>query len=469
MRRTGILAWISPKVEPFRHEAVTLARTMSPEGFEYTWKQTNPHLMMKITACLMGSLITMVPAVLADVPAASENPVVVESARLLPADLLVGPSFRVRSLAVTDGYLAHFEVDTDFGTFNAVGLSGVRARVVEAEALRKLAETSKSDLFQEGLKRSVEQPVEAVKNIVKHPVDSVKQAPATVGHFFIKAGSAVGRGVTTLAARTKEDVEDADTDAAEATANFGKGLGRAARNAAGFEKARLDTARQLGVDPYSDNPLLQEEMDKVTWAFFAGGLPLRLGAVVVSAGTVVVATKMVGIPEDTYAMTKAELALKDEAALQAMGVSLEDIKDFQIQRFLGVTRRHRIVNSLEAMPKAGGRGNIVRLANSCSSPEQADFLVSALSMLAGRQASGGSDYKAVKVIGRLPAGETTAGELQVPAPVDFVTWTEDVRAFAARDDLGPGPKSVIHTGTLSQDATAGFLAAGWRIVKVSYP
>ena len=85
------------------------------------------------------------------------------------------------------------------------------------------------------------------------------------------------------------------------------------------------------MDPYSDNTRLQEEMDKVTWAFFAGGLPLRIGAAVASAGVAVAATNMVGIPEETYALTQAELALRDNKSLAAMGLKEEDIKAFQIQ------------------------------------------------------------------------------------------------------------------------------------------
>lgn len=325
--------------------------------------------------------------------AAFELGVILKASDLLPAESLRGPSYRVRDQVATDGYMAHFEIDTDFGTFRAVGVPEVKRRIAEAEAIRKLVETSKSDLFAEGLRRSVEQPIDAVKNIVVHPVDSVKQAPKTVGHFFGKVGSAIGRGVAKTADRVGEAINSDGTDAGQAASAAGRGLGNAAKNAAGFDKAKLDTARQLGVDPYSDNERLQEEMDKVTWAFFAGGLPLRIGAAVASAGIAVAATEMVGIPEDTYALTSSELALRDERALAAIGVTAEDIKNFQIQRALSTTRRHRIVTYLEALPKAQGRGHIVRLANACSSPEQAEFLISALAILAERQRSGAAEMQ----------------------------------------------------------------------------
>jgi hypothetical protein len=394
----------------------------------------------------------------AEAPAAHETPVALNASDLLPAEQLRGPSHRVRDIVMTDGFLAHFEIDTDFGTFEAAGVPQVKLRIVEAEAIRKLVETSKGDLFAEGLKRSVTQPVDAVKNIVKAPVSSIKQAPKTVGHFFSKVGASVERGVNKI----KADKESGNgTSAAE--------VGESAKNAAGFDKAKLETARQLGVDPYSDNKRLQEEMDKVTWAFFAGGLPLRIGAAVASAGVALAATNMVGIPDDTYVLTKSELALRDNRSLAAMGLKEADINAFQIQPNLSTTRRHRIVKALEAMPAAAGRGKIILLANSCETTGQADFLVAALEMLAQRQSAGAADYKQLHVFGRLPGAGTATGMLEVPAPVDHVTWTEQVAAFASRDDLGTSPKTLIHTGKLSPATAAGFAAAGWKTAAVPYP
>jgi hypothetical protein len=390
--------------------------------------------------------------------AAYEQGALLNAADLLPADLLRGPSHRVREQVPTDGYMAHIKIDTDFGVFEAIGVPQVKRRVVEAEAIRKLVETSKSDLFAEGLKRSVAQPIDAVKNIVTNPVESVKRAPKTVGHFFSKVGSSIERGVH----KVKENSSDGRSPSAGE-------IGNAAKNAAGFDKAKLDTARQLGVDPYSDNARLQEEMDKVTWAFFAGGLPLRIGAAVASAGIALTATEMVGVPEETYALTQSELALRDQRSLAAMGLREKDIKDFQIQPHLSTTRRHRIVKSLEALPGAAGRGRIILLANSCKSAEHADFLVSALSMLAVRQLGGAADYKDLRVFGRLPGAITATGTLEVPAPVDHVTWTEQVASFARRDDLGTAPRLLVHTGKLSDAAAQGFKDAGWQTQAINYP
>lgn len=43
---------------------------------------------------------------------------------------------------------------------------------------------------------------------------------------------------------------------------------------------------------------------------------------------------MIGIPEDTYALTQSELALRDGRSLAAMGIADETIKTFQLYGLL---------------------------------------------------------------------------------------------------------------------------------------
>ena len=178
-----------------------------------------------------------------------------------------------------------------------------------------------------------------------------------------------------------------------------------------------------------------------------------------------------GAPGHLHLSAQAQEARRHDRlhAPEVEGVADAQIKRFQIQPALSTTRRHRIVLALQAMPKARGRGEIVRLANACTTPEEEDFLIGALAILAERQTTGAADYIALKVLGRLPGATSASGELHVPAPVDHVTWTEGVAGFARRDDLGAAPKVLLHTGTLSPTASAGLTAAGWKTVAVPYP
>ena len=50
-----------------------------------------------------------------------EAPANREAAEILPAELLRGPKYQVRDTVVSYGYMHHWTVDSDFGTFEAIG------------------------------------------------------------------------------------------------------------------------------------------------------------------------------------------------------------------------------------------------------------------------------------------------------------------------------------------------------------
>lgn len=374
---------------------------------------------------------------------------------LLGADA-AGPAYRVRELVPTDGYMAHFTIDSDYGDMDVIGTGLTRVRIHELQAIRKLLEVKKSDLFAEGVKRSIEQPVAAVKNIVKDPVASVKAVPKTVGHFFQKIGQSVGNA----AANIKENIENGEEG------NAAAGIGNAAKGIIGFESAKLECAKQLGVDPYTDNERLQQEIEKVSWVFFSGGLPLRIGAAMASGGASVAlkATKVVGLPDEIYSLTPAELALRNQEALTAVGASGDVIRHFLSNEALSITLRCSIVRSLQALGNLRGSVSVVEVAANCETRRQVEFLDQALMLLARRQQAGLASYTSLEVIGRLPAAVDSTGMLEIPAPVDYLSWTEGVAGFANRDDL-LGRKPVLLLGGGASERTRSELnALGWSVV-----
>jgi hypothetical protein len=388
-------------------------------------------------------------------PARFETPAVLSAAALLGPDA-AGPSHRVREQVLTDGYMAHFTIDSDFGEIECIGLGQAKARIHELGAIRKLVDMSKSDLFAEGMKRSLEQPVDAVKNIVKDPVGSVAAVPKTVGHFFKK----VGRSVSNAASNAKERSETGEkSDAAASVTRTTKGV-------IGFDAAKLECAKQLGVDPYTDNARLQSEIEKVSWAFFAGGLPLRVGAAVASGGAsmALTATKVVGLPDEIYALTPSELALRNEQAIESMGVAENISRRFASNEALSITLRRSIIRSLQALGEVKNRAAVIEVAANCEERRQVEFLDQALMLLANRQQSGKSAYSALEVVGRLPCAVDSSSVLQVAAPLDFLSWTPDVAEFAHRDDL-VGRKPVLLLGGRASERTRTELRAlGWTLV-----
>lgn len=383
-----------------------------------------------------------------------ELPAVLSAARLLGQDA-AGPSYRVREQVPTDGYMAHFTIDSDYGEFQCIGASQARARIREMEAIGKLMAVSKSDLFAEAVKRSIEQPIDAVKNIVKNPVDSVKAVPKSVGHFFKKVGKSVGNA----AANVRDRSEGGDD------AGAGTNISGAAKGIIGFDSAKLECAKQLGVDPYTDNARLQQEIEKVSWVFFSGGLPLRFGAAVASGGASVALTaaKVVGLPEEIYALTPSELSLRNQQAMEAMGVNDGIARKFLANEALTITLRRSIIRSLQALGDIKGRAAVIEVAAACDMRRQVEFLDQALTLLVQHHASGQAACIALEVLGRLPGALDTAGVFHIPAPVDYLSWTPEVAEFAQRDDLLGRKPLLLLAGGVSERTRNELATLGWTL------
>lgn len=395
-----------------------------------------------------------------------EPPVMLSAATLLAPEVRMGPSHRVRERVPTDGYMAHFTIDSDYGTFECIGIEDVQTCTHEVYAIKKLMDVSKSDLFADGLKRSIEQPVDAVKNIVKNPVGTAKELPKTVGHFFSKVGRSIETAADKVKAKANEEGGDGEERLGERAKVVGQGIGEVARGAIGYETARLACARQLGVDPYADNVRLQEEMEKVSWVFFAGGLPLKIGAAATSGGAsmALTGTKFVGLPDEVYTLTPSELNLRTLEALGNMKTSEALRRQFVSNPALSLTLQRSIVHSLEKIATVDGRAVVVELAASCIDRKQAEFLDRSLKIIVQRQQTLPVKYKEISVHGRLLGATDTSGALHVPAPVDYISWTEEVAAFAQRDDLAVRKPLLLLTGDASPQARAEIAAAGWTIV-----
>jgi len=191
---------------------------------------------------------------------------------------------------------------------------------------------------------------------------------------------------------------------------------------------------------------------------------LRIGAIAASGGasTALTATKVAGLPEDVYELTPGELALRDRQALEAFGVGAALIDELLSRPGLSISQRHRLVSLMGRLPAGPWRGELVAAALGVERPRQLVFLNDALERLVARHEA--APYAEVRVFGRLPAGLTKEGWIEVVAPVDFVSWTEEVAGFARRGDFA-GQRRLVSSGGFSPRASEGLKGAGWVIAR----
>lgn len=110
---------------------------------------------------------------------------------------------------------------------------------------------------------------------------------------------------------------------------------------------------------------------------------------------------------------------------------------------------------------------MIALAATATKEEEARFLAASVELLARLNVTG-VPIARVRAAGTV-IGVTAAGALVVPAPVDYLAWTERVSRFAARSDLRAARRGVWLGGRMSAPAQLGFTALGWTFHEVPLP
>ena len=189
-----------------------------------------------------------------------EPAAVLNAAQILPPELLSGPNHRVEERVYNDGYLNRYTVLSKFGGFVAVSTPMLRKRISEINAMVRMEQIQGTKEFTASLKEAGTDTLVGFKNLVTKPVDTVKGAASGLGAAFRRAGDA-------LTGPKRSDAEDSKI-----------------KDLIGFSKTKREYAYQLGVDAYTDNRKLQDRLNEIAWAGYAGGLTWAAAMAAVPGG-----------------------------------------------------------------------------------------------------------------------------------------------------------------------------------------
>ena len=155
-----------------------------------------------------------------------EEPPVLEAASLAPQDVpLQGAQYAVDAEVPTDGLLASFTIRSDFGPIEARGPGMLKLRVAEVEAVARLKEMKKTDVFIKSLSQSASALGGAMVNVATNTKEVAKAVPAGVGRFLERTVRSAKTAVQKIG-----DVKEigaavkAEAEAAQGTAALKKAL-----------------------------------------------------------------------------------------------------------------------------------------------------------------------------------------------------------------------------------------------------
>jgi hypothetical protein len=325
----------------------------------------------------------------------------------------------------TDGLLAHYTIQSDVGVFQANSTEMLKIRIAEIPAIQELTKTSKTKVFAQSLATNAARPVAAAGQMVMHPVETVKGLPSGVGRFFGRVGLA--------GQRLKEAAtEPEEASAGEKAGEFAKRTGKTTRDIFGYEQERRELAKKLHVDPYTTNPVLSKQLDDFALTAFRAHVGVTTTMSVFIPGSMAITATRV-VSQWVWDTPRADLIVQDEKALEELKVPEARIRTFMRNPVFPLSVQTAFIENLKRFAGVPGCVEAVELASSAESEEQARFLTDAVGMLARYHETQTPITRLM--VRRAIIGQDRNGAIVVQAPVDYVSWTQDMSYFANRPDF----------------------------------
>lgn len=445
-----------------------------------------PSLLREPRAWLAAGLLFVHAGAHASTPDC--GPDAVPASALASPTLLGAEDFRASPCATIVGGMAQFVLrphgadadDIEPAELRVESLDLLEIRAVEMEVVRRLRAQGAAGTAGRAAASSLVQTGSALAGVVTRPVESVIGLPAGMLRVFGHRATRYGQQASDLGERAYEAVSDealfdaslrpreAEPLPPEPEPWWQKGGGVAlklGKRWLGYNAARRELGRELGIDPYSTNPWLGAEMDRLAWSALVGrrGVGFGLGQIGGAAGTVLGESgrihRMVWEkpPEEVEAWNAARLA---PLACRA------DVQDafFDNSRYSPTLQTQAVDALLELAPQ-GGCESFLGLAASVQREAEARFVVDALQLMVAARPRFPTRFEIFGEALVLRDGEE---RLWLALPVDLLQWTPETADFFADPALARvADKRLLLARDASPRARAALLADGWAVVEQS--
>jgi hypothetical protein len=334
------------------------------------------------------------------------------ASEILKPEFLKGPYHSVQENVPTESGANQYVIQSDFGVFEADGNAQLETRVKEIFAIAKLKEVSRTDQFKDALGNAAKNFGNSAKTMIKDPVNTISNAPKGVMKFMNRAGNSI------------KNIGKKDQDSSADGSKTEQMLGQA--------KTKRKIAVSMGIDPYSNNAVLQKELDGIAWASWAGGVAFSVGTMPIGGGigAAITVTKVGGSLNQIVAeKPPADIKAMNRSALRAMGVSSGDTEKFLANTAFSPTQQAAFVLNLKELEGVANRGAFVHSAATKSSNEaDALFCIQTAALLANLHESE-HPLARIAMIGDFPVGIAKDGSVVVALQWDYAAWTVGASAF----------------------------------------
>lgn len=394
---------------------------------------------MNATARLIAMCCVAAFPALSSAALATEVPPEVSAASLLRGNEK-GPNYTVLSPVQSDGLMRIFRVETPFGTYRVQGDAQLKTRIRELAAVRRLETMKASDTFVKSLGQAAAAPLKYGADLITDPKETLTRSVSGIANMFDRIGAGVR--------------------------NQGASRDNVATSLLGIDTARRHLAVELGVDPYSDFPPLQKQLEDVATAAGLGGLSIQALTMAIPGGAGVAVSSVASA--NTFAdtlkqKTSAQIIDQVSATLKRLGVPDATVVDFVRNRSYSPADLLAISMALQQLNAKRSSIFIAKAADARSADEGAFQTQRAVAIARNSAILGG--IRSFVDVGGFPLNLTANGRLVAVFPLDELAWTDRVEGMVTRLDAArpkDGPAPILSTNAaITPMAAAELTKLGW--------
>jgi hypothetical protein len=362
---------------------------------------------------------------------------------ILKPELLKGKNFTVQDNVKNDGLFNHYTVETSFGSFEADSTLALKILINEINAIANMKAHETDDAAIAALKQSGENTVAGAKQLLNSPQETVKGAASGVSGLFNRAKETVG----------KREIGDAEDGKFE--------------QLVGISKSKGKIASKYGVNVYSQNKVLQEELTRLGQADFLGGLGVGVAtSFVPGVGGLVLSTSGTArlLNEAINTTPASELWLQNKNKLIAMGMNADIVQLFLNNPSFSPAESTVLVTALESMKDVDNLDLFIQVALQAADPSMASLITRIAAMTAAYHQNIAS-LKTVTPVARLTQGVRKDGARILVLPTDYMIWSKQFfdGVTASSGDKKESRAELWVLGTLSKQAAVNIQELGWEI------
>ena len=402
--------------------------------------------------------------------------ITVSASSILEPSLLKGERYTIQDTVTVDGYMNHYNVDSDFGPFTVVGDRALRKLLREIDAIAELQKMTSVSAGTDAAVGAVVDTGKSVANLATNPVESVKGMSAGVSRFFKRTTMTVVNVSSDVAENVSDSFADDDqsdeeqkvddeikTDDGNEEEDDPTLTTQLTSSVLGVGKAHRELARELKVDPYSKNPVLQEELSRVAKISGTVGTVTNF---LIPIPTVV--GTAANISDMVWSLSPMDLLIQNEEKLKELGYADEQIQAFFSKEMFTPTMQTAIVGALAALDHAKGREVLLKIALAAETLIEGTFIVRSI-LFAGfydKNVEPIAEFLSLSG-GMVPVVITASGDGLIIAPVDQLLWTEQIATALERMhklivDHGATDEQLMWVdGRISDLAMTQLTATGW--------